>query len=143
MSLLKKFSEFLEEGIVKKQFPDEARARSLIDESDKTYQFLMEFKNKVGIKDINANTIIKEAYDAIRGLISARMLIKGFIATGKGAHEAEVAYLRELGFSEEDTYLANQLRYFRNGIMYYGKRFDKEYAEKVFEFLKKVRMKIR
>ncbi|MBT4434019.1 hypothetical protein HOD05_02260, partial [Candidatus Woesearchaeota archaeon] len=33
---------------------------------------------------------------------------------------------------------ADQLRYFRNGILYYGKTFDEEYAHKVIDFLEKV-----
>jgi hypothetical protein len=32
----------------------------------------------------------------------------------------------------------NSLRYFRNGILYYGERFDAEYAKKVLGFLEKV-----
>ena len=34
-----------------------------------------------------------------------------------------------------------QLRYFRNGILYYGKTFDSEYAEKVIDFTKKIMKK--
>ena len=71
-------------------------------------------------------------------LIRAKMLLEGFNSSGKGAHEAEVAYLRELKFSESDVQFANQLRYFRNGITYYGKRFNKDYALKVLGFLDKI-----
>lgn len=45
--------------------------------------------------------------------------------------------LAEIGFSGRDVDFANDLRYFRNGIMYYGKKFDRAYAEKVLVFLKK------
>ncbi|MBU2053081.1 MAG: hypothetical protein KJ721_02450 [Nanoarchaeota archaeon] len=142
MKNLKEFDEFLYKGAVEKRTPNEPRARDLIIESDKTFKSVMEIVGKIGVNDTNANTIIKESYDAVMGLIRAKMLLKGFISSGIGAHEAEISYMRELNFSEGDVQFANQLRYFRNGIMYYGKRFDKEYAEKVFEFLKKIRVKL-
>jgi len=68
--------------------------------------------------------------------IRFKMLLKGYNATGYGAHEVEVAFLKELSFSEKEIQFCDQLRYFRNGIIYYGKSFNKEYAEKVVKFLK-------
>jgi len=135
---MKKFEEFLKQGVVKKQFPDKPRAQDLIIESDKTFKSVIEVVNKIGINNINANTIIKESYDAIMGLIRAKMLLEGFSCSGQGAHEAEVSYLKELNFSEEEIHFTDRLRYFRNGIMYYGKGFDTEYAKKVITFLKKL-----
>lgn len=57
------------------------------------------------------------------------------VASGSGAHEAEVAYMLKLGFKEQDIRFMNDLRYFRNGILYYGKSFDSDYAEKTLRFL--------
>jgi hypothetical protein len=37
----------------------------------------------------------------------------------------------------------NQLRYFRNGIKYYGKIFDEDYAKKVYNFMKKILLKLK
>jgi predicted outer membrane protein len=65
------------------------------------------------------------------------MLEEGYSSSGQGAHEAEVSYSRKLKFNESDIELLDKLRHFRNGILYYGKRFDKEYAEKIIEFTKK------
>ncbi len=143
MKNLKEFNEFLDNGIVKKRFLNKPRSQDLIIESDKTFKSVMEIVKKIGINDINANTIVKESYDVLMGLIRAKMLLKGFSSSGKGAHEAEVSYLKELNFLEEEVQFANQLRFFRNGIMYYGKSFDKEYAEKVFDFLKKIIVKLK
>ena len=67
-------------------------------------------------------------------LIRSKMFETGYNSSGHGAHEAEVAYGKQLGFSDIDIVLLDQLRYFRNGILYYGKRFDKEYAEKIISF---------
>ncbi|MFH1432326.1 MAG: hypothetical protein ABIG84_03850 [archaeon] len=137
MRTVRDFSEFIDDGIVKKQSPDPSRARFLKGESENSYSFLLEIVDNYGITDKNANTIIKLCYDIIMELIRAQMLMEGYNAHGKGAHEAEVSYLRRLDFSENDIQFADQFRYFRNGIMYYGKKLDSEYAQKVWDFLKK------
>ncbi len=135
---MKTFEEYLDEGTAKKQSPDISRANALRKEAETSYTVLSEFIEKIGAKDENANYIIKNAYDIIMEIIRERMLIEGYNTTGKGAHEAEVAYLRRLKCKEMDIAFADQLRYFRNGILYYGKSFDKEYAEKVLDYLKKM-----
>ena len=76
-------------------------------------------------------------------IIRAKMLMRGFNDSGKGAHEAEVSYLRVLSFSEKEVQFVNQMRFFRNGILYYGTMLDKEYAEKVVDFLKRNYLKLR
>ena len=138
MMPLKTFSEYLKEGTARKQSPDKLRARSLIAESEGSYKILLSFAQKMGLDDSNANHVVKNAYDIIMELIRAKMLSDGFTTTGKGAHEAEVSYLAEIGFADKDVNFANELRYFRNGIMYYGKKLDEAYARKVLEFLKRM-----
>jgi hypothetical protein len=135
---IKNFEDYLDEGIVKTQQPDLSRGKSLIVDANKSHTFLLLVIKDQTISDDNANNIIKICYDIIMDLIRARMLLEGYSATGQGAHEAEVAYLRKIDFPEVDIQFCDQLRYFRNGIMYYGKNFDKDYALKVFNFLKKL-----
>lgn len=135
---LKTFDEYLKEGTARKQSPDILRARSLINESEDSYKILLSFVERMGADDNNANHVIKNAYDIIMEMVRAKMLSDGFSTTGKGAHEAEVSYMAEIGFSSRDVDFSNDLRYFRNGILYYGKKFDKEYAKKVLEFLKRI-----
>jgi len=48
-----------------------------------------------------------------------------------------------LGFNENDVQFANQLRFFRNGMIYYGTILDTEYAEKVIEFTKRIYLKLK
>jgi len=143
MRILKKFREFLEMGIVKKCSPDKSRAEYLIGDADESYKSLREFIDKVGINDANSNIMIKEAYDVVMSLVRAKMLSDGFSASGSGAHAAEVSYLDELKFPEEEVYFANQLRYFRNGILYHGKKLDRRYAEKVYSFLSRIYPKLK
>ena len=92
----------------------------------------------MGIDDSNANDYVEYCYNILMFLIRAKMLKQGCTSSGQGAHEAEVAFTRNIGFSESDVRLLDQLRYFRNGILYYGKRFDKEYAEQIIKFTEKI-----
>lgn len=138
MKAIKYFESFLSEGVVKKQVPDKSRAEFLIKESEKGYRALLESAEKIGINENNANSCIKNCYDIIMEVIRAKMLLGGYNASGYGAHEAEVAYLRKLGFKENDVQFLNQIRFFRNGMVYYGTILDKEYAEKVLNFLNKI-----
>ena len=143
MNPVKNFSEYVEEGVVKKQYPDLSRSKFLVKESEKSYSFILKIIKSIGINDDNANSIIKLSYDTVMELIRAEMLTHGYNAIGLGAHQTEVAYMREIGFSENDVQFADRLRYFRNAMMYYGKMLDKEYAEKVLEFTHKAYPKIK
>src|SRR3989344_103726 len=98
MKLPRPFDEFVKEGIVRKRSPDSSRSGSLQKESEKSYNFLKDIIKNIGISDENANNIIKNTYDIIMELIRADMLIRGFNSSGQGAHEAEVAYLKKIGF---------------------------------------------
>ncbi len=143
MRAIKSFDEFLKDNIVKKQSIDKSRAEFLIKESENSYINLLEKIQKLKINDVNANDFVKSCYDILMELIRAKMLLNGYNASGIGAHEAEVSYMRILGFSENDIQFADQMRFFRNGMLYYGTILDKDYAEKVIEFTKKIYKKLK
>jgi len=137
MRIVKLFEEFIKEQIVKKISPDNQRAENLSLESERKYYLLQKTIETMGIDDNNANDYIEYCYNIVLFLIRAKMLKQGYTSSGQGAHEAEVAFTRNIDFKESEVQFLEQLRYFRNGVLYYGKRFDKEYAEKVIEFTKK------
>ena len=137
MRIVKSFEEFLKTGVVKKVSIDKSRAKNLFLESERKFKLLQKKIEKMGIDHEIANDYIEDSYNILIFLIRAKMLEKGYTSSGQGAHEAEVAYSRKLNFNDAEIQLLNQLRYFRNGILYYGKRFDKEYAEKIIKFAKK------
>ena len=143
MRPLKNFEDFIKIGIIKKQSPNKLRAKDLFEASDRKFNNLNKILEKIGLSNENANDIIEYCYDIIISLLRGEMLLKGYSSSGFGAHEAEVSFLRLLEFSETDADFINKLRYFRNGIMYYGKIFDKEYAEKILEFMNKIRKKLK
>ena len=143
MRYLKSFEDFIKEGIVKRVTIDKERAKSLAKESERKMNSLNEQLEKIGVKDENANDYIEYCYDMIMYLIRAKLFSEGYIASGQGAHEAEISYLKILGFAEKDILFADQMRYFRNGILYYGTFLDKEYAEKIIEFAKYICPKLK
>jgi len=143
MKGIRSFDEFIKQNIVKKQSIDKSRAEFLVKEAENGYNNLLEKIQKIGIREDNANDFVKSCYDILVELIRAKMLLDGYNASGKGAHEAEVSYMRVLGFVEKDVQFADQIRYFRNGMLYYGTILDKEYTEKVIDFTKRIYSKLK
>lgn len=137
------FEQCIKEGIVCKVTPDKQRASDLIIESERKYDFLLKLVEAIGIDDDKANEYVESCYNILLFLIRAKMLIDGYNSSGVGAHEAEVAFSRLIGLSEKQVIFLDKLRYFRNGIMYYGKRFDKEYAQKVVKYTKETYSKLK
>jgi hypothetical protein len=128
MRVLKRFEEFAKDGIVKKQTPDIERAKSLIQESKEKLEFYEKLKSSLGFEELSPNYIIETCYDILIELLRAQILSQGFKTE---SHEVEVSYMRNLRFPESEILFMNQLRYFRNGIKYYGKIFDIDYSRKV------------
>ena len=143
MIALRDFSEFVKTGIIRKRKPDPARSKSLVSDAEQRRKFLNELRGKIPVSEVNANYFVEAAYDVLISLIRAKLLLDGYSSSGKGAHEAEIAYMRELGFPEQNIRLMNDLRYFRSSIKYYGRQFDQEYAEKVVDFMEQLYPKLK
>lgn len=143
MKAIKKFGEFIKGNVVKKQTSDSSRAKFLLKEAENSYNNLLEKIEKIKLTENNANDYVKSCYDIIMEFIRAKMFLDGYNALGFGAHEAEISYMRVLEFSENDVQFTNQMRFFRNGILYYGTILDAEYAKKVIEFIKKIYPKLK
>ena len=76
-------------------------------------------------------------------LIRAKLFLDGYSSSGNYSHEAERSYLKNLGFPETEISFLNELRYFRNSIIYYGKVLNEEYAKKVYKFFKEIYPKLK
>ncbi|MBU3896624.1 MAG: hypothetical protein KJ697_01680 [Nanoarchaeota archaeon] len=142
MRAIRNFEEFIKEGTIKIVTPDRPRAEFLIREANQEYETMLELFGS-NINDKIANILVKSCYDILMEIIRAKMFLKGYNATGKSAHESEVSYLRIIGISENDIQFIDQMRYFRNGMLYYGTIVDKIYAEKVLEFTKRIYIKLK
>lgn len=137
------FSYYIKNGIVKKITPDNSRANFLISESEKSFLGLKNRVEKMGFDEFNANSIVKDIQDIILERVREEMLSRGYSSSGNFAHEAEVSFLSEMDFSENETIFINNLRKARNGINYYGNVFDSKYAKDCFEFLLKIKNKLK
>jgi hypothetical protein len=71
------------------------------------------------------------------------MFLDGFYASGNYAHEAEVSYLRVLGFNDFEINTMDGIRQFRNGTKYYGKKHTQEEALSTIEFMNKFLPKLK
>ena len=141
MRVLKRFKEFIEKGFVRKQKEDFQRAESLILESDDKYNFFIKIKEKIGVKELYPNYVIETCYDILIQLIRANLLSNGY--NSSNSHEAEISYMEEIGFNYNEVSFMDDMRYFRNGIKYYGKILKSDYAKKVIAFMEITRKKIK
>jgi len=135
------FREFVESGIVKRQTPNKERALSIVRETEEKKQFLEISLKSIPNEKMYPNFIVDQCYDILMELVRAKMLIDGY--NPGGSHEAEVSYLRILGFSEQDVRFMNEMRYYRNGTKYYGTILTMEYAENTIEFMNRIYTKLR
>lgn len=133
---LRKFEDFVKEGTVKKRTPNIQRALSLINESEEKRQFLSISLKSIPEEKMNANFIVDYCYDILIELLRAKMFTEGY--NSGSSHEAEVSYMRILGFSEADTGFMDEMRYYRNGTKYYGTILGLDYAKKVSEFMNRI-----
>jgi hypothetical protein len=137
------FENYIKKKIVRKISSDSERANSLVIVAERRMFSMNENMKKIGIKEENANDYVEYCYDIIMCLIRSQMYSAGWQSSGFGAHEAEISFLRKLGFPEAEVEFANQLRYFRNGMHYYGTILNKEYAEKTIKFMRDVYPRLR
>lgn len=140
---MKEFREYIKAGIIKKRSPQIARARSLVDEAYQRKKFLENLETNIPLTNSNANYFIENAYDILIELTRAKLIKDGYYSSGKGAHEAEIAYLSILGFPEKEVRIFDSLRERRNGIKYYGEECDADYARRVIAFCKKMYPRLR
>ncbi len=140
---MRDFSFYIDRKIVQRINQNNSRARDLIEESERKKKSPDNVLKKIGLLEDNSNDMIEYCYDIIIFLIRAKLLIVGYKSSGEGAHESEISYMKNLGFSEAEIKFMDDLRYFRNGIKYYGKRFGREYAKKTIEFMETATVKLK
>lgn len=140
---MRDFSFYVSRRIIHKINPNPSRARDLIEESERKKRSLNVLIKKIGLSEDNSNDVVEYGYDIIISLIRAKLFLVGYKSSGEGAHEAEISYMKDLGFSEAEIKFADELRYFRNGIKYYGKHFKEDYAERVIKFIEVVTRKLK
>ncbi len=124
------FDEYIQEGSVRKGESDRQKALALIKMSERS----LATATQLEINDTTSSIVFTICYDALREILEAICLMKGYKVY---SHEAYTAYLKKL--HEEKTAIAfDRLRKLRNGINYYGKPVSKEVAIAAREECKKL-----
>ncbi|MEK6834920.1 MAG: hypothetical protein AABX61_01510 [Nanoarchaeota archaeon] len=137
---MKDFKEFLALKVVNKQMPNKERAISLIEDSEKKKEYMETTIKLIPKQKWNSNVIVDQCYDILIELIRAKLFLDGY--NSKSSHEAEVSYMKIIGFSEAETKQMDELRYYRNGTKYYGTVLNIGYAEMTIEFMNKIYQKL-
>ncbi len=111
-----RFTDFIEQGKVRKGSIEIAKIKSLLETSKNHLLFLENQK----INYVSAGSIMVTYYEALREIIEAMCLTEGFRVY---SHEAFTYFLRE----KNETIIAEKfdnLRKLRNAVNYYGEKVD-------------------
>ena len=110
--------------------PDKDRAEDLFKMAKKRLKFIKIVPSGMEYK------IVEEYYEIIKELITALMYIDGYKTL---SHMKLIEYLQEhYDIPKEDIRLIDNLRKFRIGIVYYGKKIQKDFLINYEEKIKKV-----
>ncbi len=124
----------MDEGLIKIT-PDREKAKSILKMVDTTLEMI----TVIDIAKFSSN-ITKEYYDVIRELISVVLLLDGYKTYGEGAHKKLIEYLhaKNVGFSEYEILLIDDLRITRNKVAYDGFFVETDYLERKMRDIQKI-----
>src|SRR3989338_1737754 len=132
-----KFQDFIESGKVRKRNPDIQLAKTLAKMSGNNLAILRSME----IIDTNASFMMSAYYDALRQLLEAMAVEKGYKIY---SHEAYTYFLKNVLNEDTASIKFDRFRKIRNKINYYGKPVDKETVKsckgdviKLVDYLKK------
>lgn len=132
---MRPFSFYVTSGMVKKQTPDKNTAEAVTRDSFERLALANAIRGTQ-----KAKYVLENAYEAIRELIDARLALDGYKSY---SHEASVAYLLELGFSETEAYRVDRLRKKRNDIKYVGKDAEPSEADEALATAEQIMKKLK
>ncbi len=129
----------MEEGLIKIT-PDKEKAKSILKMADTTVEMI----KVIDIVKFSSN-VTKEYYDVIRELIGVVLLLDGYKTYGEGAHKKLIEYLqsKNLGFTNYEISLIDDLRITRNKVAYDGFFVERDYIERKIRDIQKVIAKLR
>ena len=130
-SMILEFEYYLKRGVVKKSIKDVKRAVSLL----KTARKRMEIAEKIEVRSFRLEFV----YEAIIELIEALMSLEGYKSY---SHEADIAFLRKVYFSENIILKLDEVRRNRHRSKYYGVELKIDKAEELIKFCKNVFKKL-
>lgn len=116
---MENWKECLEENFVLKISPDKAKAKSLIE----TANGRVDYVKNIILNESNANYIFEDYYSSILEYLHALVILDGYKVIN---HLCLGYYLKEILKKEGLFRIFDDLRFKRNGLVYYGKRMEFE-----------------
>jgi len=132
MALLS-FEYYISKGLVKRRRKNRALAKSLLKSAIDRMKF------SKSILKCKPRYALEMAYEAVIELIDALLALKGYKSW---SHEANIAFLRKLGFAETEIKRLDLSRRRRHSSKYYGVFFSKEEAREEVNELEKAFKKL-
>ena len=127
--MIKPFTHYLNENLVRKSLPNPSMARSLLQKAE--IRFKMIKKNE--IRQEEASIVFEEVYEALRESLQALMEIKGFKPY---SHEAIVSFINEHNLlSKEKSIIIDNYRVLRNNSVYKAEKISTQKCEEALAFV--------
>ena len=126
------WKECIDSGVAKEIKPDEEMIASILSSADKRIKSVDLLKTD----DITANSKLSLAYDALREVLEALAIKRGYKVYN---HECYTCFLRELLGSSFEAEEFDSLRRTRNKINYYGKELSIEESDELVKKIKSLR----
>tara|TARA_Y100000310_G_C20699965_1_gene828830 strand:+ start:5100 stop:5516 length:417 start_codon:yes stop_codon:yes gene_type:complete len=111
---------------------------SLVNSLVEVSELKMETVNKAVIDEKSITAYVPMAYDALREVLEALCILKGYKITN---HICIGSFLKSL-FSDFDLVSFDRFRYVRNGINYYGKKIGLDEGNEIIKSIFLLRKKI-
>ncbi|HIH31448.1 TPA: hypothetical protein HA235_01960 [Candidatus Woesearchaeota archaeon] len=134
---MREFEYFLNSGDVKIVHKNKILAEALVFDSDDRFRFLL----TIEFNETNSRYIVENSYDIIRALIEANLALEDYKSY---SHEATIAFLKRfIEFRDSELNYLDDLRKVRHGIKYNAGTTTSHDAEKVLEFTKTMKEKLK
>ena len=122
-------------GSVKRQMPDIKTAKATARDSRER----MEMARAIAFSQ-KAKYLVENVYKSVHEFLDAILYLEGYKSY---SHEASVAYIQGLGFSQTEIENVNRLRKLGNGIKYYGEDIAAEGADSAINTAEAILKKLR
>lgn len=127
--MIERFQFYINENLVRKESPDLAEAKSLI---EKSFQ-RMEFIKQLNIDENNSTFIFEDIYECLREAAQALMSLDGYKPY---SHEAVISFLKEFyKFDEYEITTFNRYRILRNNCVYRAAKASVDTCNSAIKFL--------
>lgn len=127
--MIERFKFYLDQDLARKELPDMAEARSLIEKACQRMKFI----KSLDINEKSSTFIFEDIYECIREAAQSLMSLAGYKPF---SHEAVISFIKEFHkFSGYEIESFNRYRILRNNCVYKASRASPETCKEAMRFL--------